>query len=393
MASSFAILAIASGVALGQADASPPQQPLSEAEAMQAILATLPADVRRAIALQDAREMTRTARPYIERCVPGMDEQVRCLALLGMLSMTLVAVRDHDGARDMARRAFALAVAAGDPVEIAGVRWVAAKVEYGAGNYDEAERGFREALEMYAALGPITLPVRLRIEVERVQLLLALQRVSEAEAAAKAVIAAAADPALIEIRVMGKIQLALTWMAALRFADSIAAYREVIAEIEAVAGPDHPATVGILSDLSMVLLLEKREAEAVATIERADRIAREHLTEANQIRQLIAVNRGAVLARLGRCGEAEPVLRPAHAALLDRRSWIGAVASLGLARCLKYSPGKESEAMAHIAASLAFPLDRLKRSASFSPEAAREFANYAEIFREKVAVNWVIAGR
>lgn len=392
MASSFVILTLMSGLALGQAEAPPPRQ-IDQAEAMRAIIGTLPPEVRRALATQDAREMTRTARPHLARCVPGMDEPTRCLALLGMLSMTLIAVRDHDGARDMARRALAIAVAAGDPVEIAGVRWVAAKVEYGAGNFEDAERGFREALDMYAALGPLTVPVRLRIEIERVQLLLALQRVSEAEAAAKAVIAAAAEPALIEIRVMGKMQLALTWMAALRFADSIAAYREVIGEIEGFAGPDHPATVGILSDLAMVLMLEKRDAEAVATIERADRIARAHLTETNQIRQLIAVNRGALLARLGRCAEAEPVLRPAYAALLDRRSWMGAVASVGLARCLKHVPGKEGEAMAHIAASLAFPLDRLRRSAGFSPEAAREFANYAEIFREKVAVNWTIAAR
>ncbi len=393
MAASFVILAAMAGLAPGQADASPQTQVASEADAIAAIVATFPEEVQRAIRLQDAREMTRTAGPYVERCVPGGDDPVRCLGLLGMLSMTLVAVRDFDAARDMARRALALARAAQDPIETAGVRWVAAKVEYGAGNFEEAERGFREALDMYVAVGPETLPARLRIEVERVQLLLMLQRTGEAEAAAKAVIAEASDPALIELRVMGQIQLALTWMVARRYAEAIAGYRMVIAEIESVAGPDHPATVGILSDLAMVYTLEKRDDEAIATIERADRIARSHLAPPNQIRQLIAVNRGALLARLNRCGEAEPVLRPAHAALIDQRGWMAAVASLGLARCLSRMPGKEGEAIAHIAASMAFPLDRLERSAGFTPEAAREFANYTEIFREKVAVNWRIASR
>lgn len=393
MASSFVILAAMAGLAPGQADASPQPRVVSEADAIAAVLATFPEEVQRAIRLQDAREMTRTARPYIERCVPGGDDPVRCLGLLGMLSMTLVAVRDYDAARDMARRALVLAVAAQDPVETAGVRWVAAKVEYGAGNFEEAERGFREALDMYAALGPETLPVRLRVEVERVQLLLTLQRTAEAEAAAQAVIAAAVDPALIELRVMGQIQLALTWVVARRYVEAIAGYREVIAIIEAAGGADHPAIVGILSDLAMVYTLEKRDAEAIATVERADRIARAHFTETNQIRQMIAVNRGALLARLGRCTEAEPLLRPAYAALLDRRSWIGAVASLGLARCLSQMPGREGEAIAHITASIAFPLDRLERNAGFTPEAAREFANYTEIFREKVAMNWRIANR
>jgi tetratricopeptide (TPR) repeat protein len=393
MASPFVMLTLVFGLALGQAEARTRPQTMSEAEATQAILSTFPEEVRRAIALQDAREMTRTARPYVERCVPGVEEPVRCLALLGMLSMTLVAVRDHDAARGMTRRALAIAVAAQDPVEIAGVRWVAAKVEYAAGNFEEAERGFREALDMYAALGRATQTIRWRIELERVQLLLSLQRFGEAESAAKAVIAAASGPTLIEFRVLGKIQLALTWMAALRYTDSIAAYREVIAEIEQAGGADHPALTGVLNDLAMVLTIAKRDAEAIEMIERADRIAQTHFTPTNQVRQMIAANRGALLARLGRCAEAEPVLRPAYAALLDQRGWVGAVASLALARCLKHTPGKEGEAMAHIAASMAFPLDRLKRSAGFSPETAREFTNYSEIFREKVAVNWTIAGR
>lgn len=357
------------------------------------ILAALPEEVREAVAMQDARAINRTARPYVERCVPGIPEPKPCLAMLGMLAMTLLAVKEEAAARSMVQRAMDIATRAKDPIEIAGSRWALAKVDYGSGDVETAERGFRESLAAYAAIGPETLPARFMIELERVQLLVTLQHFGEAEIAAKAVIDAASDPQFVFFRVMGKTQLALTWLAAQRYDEAIIAYRETIGEIEAVGGAKDPILIGTLNDLAMVYVIQRRYPEAGEALDRADALARTHLAPTNQIRQLVAINRGGLLARLGRCDEAEPMLRTARDALLDPANWLGALASHGLARCLKRRPGLEGEALALVDASVAFPLERLRRTRGFTPQMAREFGNYSELFREKVSVVWAVAQR
>lgn len=358
-----------------------------------AIFAALPEEVRAAVAKQDAREITRTARPHVERCTPGIAAPKPCLAMLGMLAMTLLAVKDEAAARIMAQRAMDIAVRAKDPVEIAGARWVLAKVDYGSGDWETAERGFRESLTAYAEIGPSTLPARFMIELERVQLLVTLQHFGEAETAAKAVIDAAGDPQLVFFRIMGKTQLALTWLGAQRYEETVIAYRELVGEIEAVAGPNDPVLIGTLNDLAAVYIILRRYPEASEALDRADALARAHFAPGNQIRQLVAINRGGLLARMGRCSEAEPLLRAARGQLLDSGNWLGALASHGLARCLKRRSGLEGEALAYADASIAFPLERLRRARGFTPQMAREFGNYSELFREKVSVVWAVAER
>lgn len=103
-----------------------------------------------------------------------------------------------------------------------------------------------------------------------------------------------------------------------RLAEAEAELRLVIAAQSRDGGPANAEAIGPRNNLAMLLLKQKRAAEALVEFDALDKWMRANLPAGHPYFAIFASNRGECLARLGRWDEARTVLEAAHHDLAEK---------------------------------------------------------------------------